>query len=449
MKDKSDSNPAPSIRAAPAAISELLTDSLVGDLPLFTLRRLPGRVAFPNKATAVVGMRRAGKTTFLHQIRRERLDGGVPRERLPYLNFEDERLAGFRLDDFAPLLEEYYRRYPAFRGREVVTWCFDEIQVVPGWERFIRRLLDTEKVEIFLSGSSAGLLSREIATSMRGRAWEVPLFPFSFEEFLRHSGREVPARRDLLSSIERTHLQGALRDYLVSGGFPEAQRLAPAERLRLLGDYVDVVILRDVVERHRVTNVESLRWLVRHLLSNPGAQFSVERFYRVLKSQGFSVSRDTIHQLIAHLEDCFLVRVTWMETTSERQRMVNPRKVHPVDPALIPVFDRSGTANTGHALETAVRLELERRGADIRYVRTTEGYQVDALARWAEGGQALIQVAAELSGESTRQRELRALEAAAREHPEARLLLITDTPELAGPVPDGVEVWDAAVWLLG
>lgn len=130
-----------------------------------------------------------------HQIRWERLDRGVPRERLPYINLEDERLAGFSVKDFSVLLEEYYRRFPALRGREAVTLCFDEIQAVPGWERFVRRLLDTEKVEVFVSGSSAALLSREIATSMRGRAWEVALFPFSFEEYLRHHGHVPPGPR--------------------------------------------------------------------------------------------------------------------------------------------------------------------------------------------------------------------------------------------------------------
>jgi hypothetical protein len=431
------------------ALVDRLAEALTGPLPHATQRRVPGRTTFSAKATAVVGMRRAGKTTYLHQIRRERMDQGVPRERVPYINLEDERLAGFSVRDFSVLLEEYYRRFPALRGRETVTWCFDEIQVVPGWERFVRRLLDSENVEVFVSGSSAALLSREIGTAMRGRAWKVVLFPFSFEEYLRHHGHEPPAPRDLLSTPERTEIQAALRRYLLGGGFPEAQGLAAADRLRLLSTYVDVAILRDVVERHAVANVVSLRWLVRHLLGNPGGPFSVEKFYRTIKGQGLTVARDTLHQLLAHLEDCFLVRLTWMEATSERQRMVHPRKVHPVDPGLIPVFDRSGKENLGHALETAVRVELERQRADVRYVRTEEGFQVDFLARWEQGGQALIQVAADLSEAATREREVRALLAAAREHPGASALLLTLTPEAAAGVPDGIEVQDAALWLLG
>jgi predicted AAA+ superfamily ATPase len=449
VKEKRANGPEAGLSLSRTALLDRLAEALTSPLPTGTARRLAGRVTFPGKATAVVGMRRAGKTTFLHQIRRERVEKGVARERLPYLNLEDERLAGFSVKDFAVLIEEYYRRFPALRGSETVTWCFDEIQVVPGWERFVRRLLDTEKVEVFVSGSSAALLSREIATSMRGRAWEVVLFPFSFEEFLRHHGQAPPARRHLLAARERTQLQSALRRYLVDGGFPEAQGLDAADRLRLLSGYVDVAILRDVVERHAVANVASLRWLVRHLLGNPGGLFSVEKFYRTVKGQGLTVARDTLHALLGHLEDCFLVRLTWVEATSERQRMVHPRKVHPVDPGLIPLFDRSGKANLGHALESAVRVELERRRADVRYVRTSEGFEVDFLARWAEGGEALIQVAADLTEVTTREREVRALLAAAREHPGASALLLTLTPEAAATVPEGIEVEDAALWLLG
>jgi predicted AAA+ superfamily ATPase len=393
-------------------------------------------------------MRRAGKTTFLHQLRAERLARGVPQERLPYINFEDERLAGFQLQHFDRLNEEYYRCYPGARGRDVVTWCFDEIQVVPGWERFTRRLLDTEQVEMFVSGSSAALLSREVATSMRGRGWEVVIHPFSFEEYLRHHGIEIPGPLPQAAGPARSRLDRALLDYLASGGFPEAQRLDVVERQRLLAAYVDVAMLRDVVERHRVSNVVGVRWLVRHLLSNPAGKFSAEKFHGALKSQGIAISRDTVHEVIGYLEDCFLVRTVWVEAESERRRMVNPRKAYPVDPGLIPLFDRTGRANLGHALETVVMLELERRRLATTYVRTAEGLEVDFLARSTPGNDQLIQVAADLDGPQTREREVRALLAAAAEHPRASLHLITLTPETAQDIPAGITVHSAAGWLL-
>ena len=154
----------------------------------------------------------------------------------------------------------------------------------------------------------------------------------------------------------RSRLERALLDWLEAGGFPEVQGLDAATRRRLLRDYVDVAMLRDVVERHSVRNVAGLRWLVRHLPGNAGSPFSVEKFHGALGSRGIAVARDTLHRLLSCPGDCFLVRILWMESASERQRMMNPRKAYPVDPGLIPVFDRTGRANTGHALETVVRV---------------------------------------------------------------------------------------------
>lgn len=426
-----------------------LAESLEGAIPSGTPRAVHGLTQFAGKVTAVVGVRRAGKTTFIHQIRRERMAAGVPRERLPYVNFEDERLAGLDGGQLHLLVEEFYRRFPGARGRETVTWCFDEIQTVPGWERFLRRLLDSERVELFVTGSSAALLSREVATALRGRAWEVVLHPFGFGEALSHAGRAVPSRPGFLTARARSSLERAFLDYLAEGGFPEAQGLPAAARTQLLRDHVDVAMLRDVVERHGVSNVAGLRWLVRHLLGNAGGLFSAERFYAALKSQGLAISKDTVHQLLEYLQDCFLVRAVWVEAGSERRRMVNPRKAYPVDPGLIPVYDRSGRANAGHALETAVLVELERRRADVTYVRTAQGHEVDFLARYPEGGQELIQVCAEAREPATAGREFRALAGAGRDFPKARRLLLTLTHDgLPSEVPRGVTAQPAYEWLL-
>ena len=431
------------------ALSEKLANSLTEPLPGGTPRTVFGTLGLPGKASAVVGMRRAGKTTFLHQLREIRTERGTPREALPYVNFEDERLADLKGDQLGFLIEEHGRRFPELIQNQTVTWCFDEIQVVPGWERFVRRLLDTGGHEVLVTGSSAALLSREVATALRGRAWEIPLFPFSFPESLLHQNRDRPDSPDFLSSGQRARIERDFMDWLVAGGFPEAQGLDLASRHQLLRDYVDVAMLRDVVERHKVSNVTGLRWLVRHLLGNAAASFSVEKFYAGLKSQGIAISKDTVHQLLTYLEDCFLVRLVWMESTSERQRMVNPRKAYPVDPGLIPIFDRSGRSNTGHALETAVLIELERRRYEVTYVRTTSGYEVDFLARDAEGNKELIQVCADASGPDTAVREMRALREAGEQHPQAKKRLLTLTRDGApAEAADDVIVQPAYEWML-
>ena len=432
-----------------ARLAEKIADSVLAPLPQLTPRRVHGAVHLPGKATAVIGMRRAGKTTFLHQQRRERHARGIPLAHLPYLSFEDEQLGGIVAKDLGFVLDEYYRRFPALRGDKTVAFCLDEIQLVPGWERFVRRALDTEKVELFISGSSAALLSREIATAMRGRAWEVVIHPFGFEEYLRHHAHAIPTRPGFLSSKQRSALERAFLDYLIVGGFPEVQNLDTATRHRVLLDYVDVTMLRDIVERHEVSNVVGLRWMVRQLLASAASLFSAEKFYAALKSQGLSISKDMVHQLLAYLEDCFLVRTVWIDASSERRRMVNPRKAYPIDPGLIPVFERTGKKNLGHALETVVLLELERRRMAVTYVRTPEGHEVDFLARGPTGDSELIQVCADPTASETNARELRALTEARHTYPDAVCRLLTLTADASSiTAPKGVLVQPAYEWLL-
>lgn len=429
-------------------LKEKLATALTAEVPVLTRReiRLP---QVPGKAIAVIGMRRSGKTCFLWQCLAELLAAGAPRESLVFLNLEDDRLAGIEASDLSFLLEEYFRLHPDLRDRVQVTWFLDEIQQVPGWERFARRVLDSEKMRLFLSGSSAAMLSREVATSMRGRAMEVTVYPFSFREALAHRGMLPDKPWDLLPKARRSLLERAFRDYLVEGGFPDAQGIDPRDRRQLLQGYVDVAVLRDVIERHAVSNPVALRWLQRHLLGSPAAPFSIQKFYDTLKSQGIPVAKDTLHAFLAHLEDAFLIRTTSMLTASERQRMVNPRKAYPVDPGLIPVYERVQRANLGHALETAVLIELLRRGCEVHYIRTPEGHEVDFHAVDPDGKTWLIQACAEAADPATLDRETRALAAARARHPRARaILLLLDGLPPGTSVPQHVAVAPAISWFL-
>ncbi len=427
-------------------LRQKIIDSLAIPPPPFTRRdvRLPG---IPGKAVAVIGPRRAGKTTFLWQVLADRLEQGFERAGLVYFNFEDERLAGMTAADLQIVVEEYYRLHPERRDRRRVVFFLDEVQVVPGWEMFARRLLDTEKVELFLSGSSARLLSREVASSMRGRAMEALVFPFSFREFLRHSSKEPDRAVERLPRAGRSAVEKELRAYLSTGGFPEAQGAAVRDRFDLLRGYVDTMLLRDVIERHAVSHPVALRWIARQLLGNPGGAFSVNKFLNDLRAQGVPVAKDTLHAYLAHLEDAFLIRTVAIAAASERRRMVNPRKAYPVDPGLIPVFDRSGKANLGHALETTVALELERRGAALAYVRTEAGREVDFLARYPDGRQDLIQVCADLDSPATRERETQALLEAAQEYPKVGLHIVALNADAVRGLPKGITLHAASAWL--
>ena len=423
-----------------------LDESLAAEPRRLTHRdvRLP---AIPGKAFAVIGVRRSGKTSFLAQCRSARLQAGAPSESQLLLLLEDERLAGLTVADLGWLIEEHARRFPRLHSTAGATLYLDEVQYVPGWEGLVRRLMDTGGIEVFVTGSSARLLSREVATSLRGRAMEVLVHPFSFREALRHAGDEPPAHAG--ADTGPAGLDRRLRRYLIEGGFPEAQGADPRDRAALLGGYVDVVVLRDVIDRHGVTNPLALRWLQRQLLANPGGGFSMKKQYDTLRSQGVRVGKDTLHAYLGYLEDAFLVRTVSLHATSERQRMVNPRKAYPVDPGLISLFAQSGRSYQGHALETTVLLELERRGWEVSYVRTEEGWEVDFYAHRPGEAPLLVQVCLETGDDATWEREVRALRSAGETYGDARLLLVTlDSSPPRRQLPDRVTWAPAARWLL-
>lgn len=429
-----------------AVIRQKIIDAQSTPLPTLT-RRDVWLPAVKGKATAVIGMRRSGKTSLLWQILADRVAAGTPRDGLLYFSFEDERLAEMQVQDLDLVVETFYQLNPSWRDARKSIFFFDEIQLIPGWELFARRLLDSENIDLFLSGSSARLLSREVATSMRGRAMEAVVFPFSLREALRHAGREPQKPTDRLTKAERSQLDKDVLDYLVHGGFPEAQGLDTRNRLELLRTYVDVVLLRDVVERHNLSQPQVLHWMVRQLLGNAAGSFSINKFYADLKSRGVAVGKDTLHSYLAHLEDAFLLSSLDLATDSERRRQVNPRKVYPVDTGLMALFDRSGKANVGHALETVVLHELQRRGAQVHYVLTPAGFEVDFYARGLNAEEALIQVCADLDSPDTLAREVRALQDAATTWPNASLqLVVLNRPKAL--LPPEIQLHTASDWLL-
>ena len=427
-------------------IAEKLISSAKADLPPMTQREVEAPL-IENKAIVAIGMRRTGKTTWLHQCQRKYIEQGYDPEDLVFFNFEDERLQGFSAIQLQSIIDTQNRLYPQRSSNKRVLF-FDEIQLVPEWEMFVRRILDEGEHEVYLSGSSAKLLSREIASSMRGRAWEIEIFPFSFGEVLNH--RDIPFLKNNshLSRKEKSEIDHHFESYLKIGGLPEAQGLTKSDRFQLLQGYVDTLLMRDIVDRYQITNPTALRWLVRRLMASPGGLFSISKFVTDLKSQGIPVGKETLLEYLDHLEDAYLVETVSIATDSIKRKQVNPRKVYPIDSGFIPLFDRSGKSNIGHALETAVYLHLRRRKADISYVKTKNGFEVDFLTRYIEGQEELIQVCYSIENPETFKRETRSLIEASSEHPRASLfLVIGNSTRCLHQVPEGIEVIPAWEWM--
>ena len=428
------------------AFAQMVAEFEEREIPRPSLRfaELPG---LPGKADALVGMRRVGQTWRRYQHMRALLDSGLPRERLLYVNLEDERLT-VQASELSLLTEAWYSRQPGVVNQE--HWLYlDEVQNVPGWERFVRRLLDQGRVNVLVTGSSSKMLSAEIATSLRGRALATELLPFGFGEALTHAGKQLPGAWPV-GPAERARLTHAFEDWFERGGFPEVQRVDPSLRRRILQEYVDVAVLRDIIERHQVTQVSALRWLVRRLLANPAGLFTANRLHRDLRSQGLSVGKDTVHELLAHIEDAHLFYSMPLWTQSTARRQTNGRKAYPVDPALSRVAAFAKPEDVGHRLETVVYLELRRRGiSEIGYLHTEDGFEIDFCGRGEDGALRLVQVCARLSDPDTRARELRALDAAMREHGISRATLVTLYEEEQVQLGSGtVQVLPAWRWLL-
>jgi predicted AAA+ superfamily ATPase len=428
-----------------------LIESLIGDFqerPFAPATRRDARpAALPGKIDVLIGMRRSGKSWRMGQAMGDLVAAGTPKARLLHINFDDERLLPMATSDLQTLPDTFFRLFPDNK-RERCHFFFDEIQNVPGWEAFVRRLLDTENVQITLTGSSAKLLSRDIASALRGRSLATEIFPFSFAEALRHQGEDdQPA--EVAGSARRARLAAALRAYLVAGGFPEVQGLAAHQRVAILQEYVDVVILRDVVERHGVSNVAALRRLIRRLLGHPATPFSIHRFHQDLQAQGVACGKNALHEMLDHLTDAFLVQSVDIDTRSERQRLVNPRKVYPIDTGLAQAFHAGADTDLGRLLETLVFLDLRRRGHEIHYFRSEQGLETDFIARPAQGGALAIQVTASLAQPATRERELRGLRAAmqARSLNQGTIVTLDENDQIRADEGD-IRVVPAWRWLL-
>ncbi len=368
----------------------------------------------PGKATVITGMRRSGKSSFCYQKIRDLESEGLSRTQLLYLNFEDDRLVGFRLEDCQGILDAYYSLYPDNRRKECYFF-FDEIQNITGWEHFIRRLLDTTSVHIILTGSSSKMLTTEIETAMRGRSISKEVLPFSFVEYLQyhHVFDKIPVN---FSDDDIARLRHGMDKYFRLGGFPETFG-CPDEAMRteILQEYSDLVILRDVIERHKVSNAIALRYLLRAIYHSVAQKFSVTAFWKVL-NQGMQVkcAKNDLYDFMNYLEEACIIYRTELFSPSEKAKLVNPDKVYLIDVGLVRAMSEDPEANRGWLLENLVYLHLRRQKYTLNYVNTSDGKEIDFYAfNRITRDKKLIQVTWSLSDPETRERELRPLDKAA------------------------------------
>jgi uncharacterized protein len=315
------------------------------------------------KVISLIGLRRAGKTFYFYQLINNLIEGSINPSQILYINFEDDRILPLNVKELNTILEAYYELYPE-NIDETLYLFFDEIQNIDNWELFIRRVHDRKNARIFITGSSSKLLSKEIATSLRGRTLSYYLFPLSFEEFLRF--RQVTLNKDFEYTDARFRVKKLFSEYLYGGGFPEVVLEAEELRQDILRNYFEMFIYRDLVERFSIRNTSLLKSLVKFLITNIGTTFSVNSFYRTIKKD-MPVGKDTLMEYLSYLEDINLVYLVPIFSYSLKKQQVNPRKVYCIDNGLRNAVSFMFSKDEGRLAENLVFLELKRRNKEPYY----------------------------------------------------------------------------------
>lgn len=419
----------------------LINDFFERDLSIIKSREL-SLPDSPDRIITVTGARRVGKTSLiLHHI--NKLRGSVNSNRLLYINFENDRLFPFTLEKAQQIIDTYYEMFPANKSSKVYFF-FDEIQNIPEWPLFIRRLYDTEKCCIFLTGSSSRLLSREIATSLRGRTLSFELFPLSFREYL--SWGNIDYTRQITSAL-KCRIIHTFDNYISASALPEAAfENDKAVRQSVLHEYLNMVVYSDLIERYNLTQHTLVRYFIKFLAVNISNPISINKLYNDFKSQGMQLSKNSLYDFFTWLEESYIFYNVGIYSTNLREQQRNPRKVYTVDIGLKLLMDFH--ADKGRLLENIIYLDLRRSQKEIYY---TKGRQEVDFLYHEEAGTSLINVCYDQTSRETFNRELSGLFEAMDRYGISRAVLITafDKHEtIRGTSQKEVEIIPAWQWLL-
>jgi predicted AAA+ superfamily ATPase len=397
-------------------------------------RGLPQR-----EITLVTGVRRSGKSSLLRLICGDLLEqtAAKPSDIL-YLNFDDERFLPFTAQDFE-LLYETFLELENPQGRKY--FFLDEIQRVPGWERWLNRLYEFEDIKIFVTGSNAAMLSPEIATALTGRNRQIVVWPFSFREFLTLKGLTFDDR-NLYRVETKAEIKRLFGEYKDIGGFPEVVKTGDPT---LLEQYWRDILYRDVIARYSIKNIKEIKELSLFLAANPGTAQSYRNLGNLIGVRSVS----TVKNYLDALTDVYLFQFIDLFDYSLKRQIYNPSKVYSVDTALSSAVSFRFSRNIGHLYENMVFLALKRRGRDVFYWKSAKGREVDFVIKEGLRITEAIQVCTSLADPNTRQREFRSLREAGEALGVKSLTVITEDEEGRDKVDHGdIEIAPLWKWLL-
>ncbi len=410
-------------------LKNIILDFHKREIPAFVQRDIEIPID-SGKIVTLIGSRRSGKTYALYQIMSQ-IDDIT---KILYINFEDERL-NFNSNNLNEIIDAYLELYTN-RKESDIYFFFDEIQEIDGWQKFVRRINDTFSSNIFITGSSAKLLSKEIATSLRGRTISFEIFPLSFSEYL--SFKEI--EKDFISTKGKASVNSALKEYIATSAFPETIKMEHHIREKTLQMYFDVMLFRDIIERNRIKNVIPIKYLMQKLIANTSKEFSIHKIYNELKSQGIKLSKNNLYEYLSFLNDAFIVFP--VQNFSEKINNRSQKKSYSIDHGLASMVSFTLSEDYGRMLENIVFIHLRRRYQNIFYFKNK--YECDFIIKEKNKITQCFQVCSVLTDDN-KKREINGIKEAMNYFSLKKGIILTEnqTDKI-----DGITIMPVYQWLL-
>lgn len=380
-----------------------------------------------NNVTIISGVRRCGKSSLLNIILRQN------KEKDYYINFDDERLIHFKIDDFQLLYETFVELFGIQK-----TFYFDEIQLIDKWERFVRRLHDYEN-KIYITGSNASMLSKELGTHLTGRYMQSELFPFSFYEFLMFN-KHIITETSIYTTEGKALLKREYSNYIKYGGFPEYVKNKDKQYISTL---YQNILYRDVLVRNNLSNENEFRELTYFIAGNIAKLFSYSSLAKIINVK----HTQTIKHYLQYLQNSYLIFLVSKYDHSIKKQIQNPKKIYFIDTALASIINFSFSENKGRILENIVFLELKRRSLDVYYHKNK--YECDFVIHEKMRIVQAIQVSVSLFDAKTKEREIRGLfEAMETYNLQTGIIITEDEEEIIDYKNKQIEIKPIWKWLL-
>ncbi|MFB6246274.1 MAG: ATP-binding protein [Candidatus Pacearchaeota archaeon] len=301
------------------------------------------------KIVSLIGGRSVGKTYLMYQKMKSLIDEGVESKKIIYLNFENPVLNEAKPKEFREILEIWFSIFPEIQEKKLYLFI-DEPQAIEKWELGVRDLYDNFNSQIFISGSSSKLLSKEISTSLRGRSISKNIYPLTFKEFLNFKNEEIDLKK--LSTKSKIKAQNLFKEYLSNGGYPEVVLENDKNEInKITKSYYDLIIYRDLIERYHINNTQLMKWLINYFITSAPKEVSANKIFNNLKSRGYKLSKNTLYEYMSILEDSFFVHFLKKHTDSIKKQESNLSKAYLGDISFMNIFSEE---NHGKRLENII-----------------------------------------------------------------------------------------------